>query len=85
MTLVEHVHQAVSEKTITAIGNTGIFGGAGATLLAWISEQNILGWVGAGIGIGGLVLNWWHKRAIQRIERSKLDLEWQRYRDERDE
>lgn len=83
MSLVEQVHQFVSAKTVTLISNTSVFGGSGAAIAAWLSQQNILGLIGALIGIGGLVLNWWHKRAMHRIERERMDLEWKRYRDGR--
>ena len=85
MSLIDQVHGFVSAKTVTLIGNAGMFGGAGTTIFGWLSQQNILGWIGAFIGIGGLVINWWHKRAIQRIERERMDLEWQRYRAEQEE
>lgn len=85
MALIDHVEQAIGTAAITKIANFGMFGGSGSAILAWLGGANAVAWAGIAIGIGGLVLNWWHKRAIQRIERERMDLEWKRYRDEQEE
>ena len=82
MSLIDHAEHVFGAALITRVANAGIFGGSGSAIIAWLGGANAVAWAGIAIGFGGLVLNWWHKRAIQRLERERLDLEWQRLRDE---
>ena len=85
MAFLEQAERAVNGKIVPLIANTGVFGGASTTFVAWLGGQNAVAWIGALIGIAGLVLNWWHKRAMQRIERGRLALERERFDFERAE
>lgn len=82
MTLMDHAEQVFGASLITKVANAGIFGGSGSAILAWLGGANAVAWAGIAIGFGGLVLNWWHKRAIQRLERERLDLDWKIYQSE---
>jgi len=70
MTAIDH--SMIPAKAITAIANTGIFGGAMGAIGGWLAGQNLIGWAGVAIGIGGLCISWYHKRELRRYERERI-------------
>ena len=68
-TKVDDLASAVSTYNISI---TGMVGGSLASLFGWLGSQDVVAGIGAIAVSAGIILNWWHKRATQRIEVAKL-------------
>lgn len=75
MTLSEQIEQVAAAPIMASVGNTGVFGGSGGAIIAWLGGANGAAWAGVGIGFLGLLINYWHKRAMQRLARERLELD----------
>lgn len=79
MAVLEHLEQTVGPKAVGAVSSAGVYGGSAVSLLAWLGSQSAVAIVGIVVSIGGLILSWWHKRAMQRIARDRLALDRARF------
>lgn len=71
-TVTERIEQVAAMKGISELSYwTAVTGSLGA-FFGWVGSQDVVAGIGAIAVIVGLVLNWWHKRSIQRIEYAKL-------------
>lgn len=80
MAFTDQIQQVAAAPIAATVGNTSVLGGAASAIYAWLGGPNAIGWAGFVVGIGGLALSFWHKRAIQRLEREKF--EWQKSQDQ---
>ena len=78
MTIVDHATGAAS-KGVSLAANTGIFGGAFGAVGGWLAGQDAVAWIGVFIGLGGLTISYFHKRALRRLEREKLEFEREKF------
>lgn len=49
----------------------GMFGGVLTSFFGVLTVNEMLGVIGALVAVGSLILNWWYKREMLRIERRK--------------
>ncbi|WP_158966273.1 holin [Chachezhania sediminis] len=73
MTHNPDLQQTVASKAAAIVSGVGTYGGSGTALVGIANSEIVIAWVGVVIGVAGLALSWWHKRAMQRIERERLD------------
>ena len=66
------VDELIATASTSSISNTGMWGGSAAAFFGWLGSQDVVAGIGAIAVILGLILNYWHKRAMQRIEIAKL-------------
>ncbi|MEM7212890.1 MAG: holin [Pseudomonadota bacterium] len=55
-----------------------MFGGAGVSLVAGLTLNEVAAVVGIIVAVAGLLLNGWHKWKIRQMERERLEFEMRR-------
>lgn len=73
----------MKDQTIDTLGATGtkaIAAGTGLTSFGWITSNEFLGLVGAGVAIAGLCITWYYKREANRRQAIEHELRVARLR-----
>lgn len=54
-----------------------IWAGGFVAVVGGLSASTVFAAVGAAVAVGGLILNWWHKREMLKLERARFEMEKQ--------
>jgi len=73
--IAREAQQIVAGKAAAVASSIGTYGGSGTALVGIANSEIIIAWIGVFVGLAGLALSYWHKQAMQRLERERFEWE----------